>query len=342
MEYIPSDSYSKFSLGQRRKYFVLIFMGLFAALAVAMGLWSGGESFSPGALPGALMESPIERNIFLSLRLPRIVIGILVGAGLAMSGVLAQAVLRNPLASPFTLGISSGAAFGATLSIFWGVISLWVMAASSFLFAALTSAGILTLAKIKNSRPETMVLGGVAIMFLFAAATSLLQYLATEYQVQAMVFWGFGNLGRAGWTEVGVAAAMILLPVPVALRLSWDLNTLAVGEETAASLGANVHRLRLTGIVLIALMAAGSICFTGLIGFVGLVAPHIARMCLGAEHRFLLPGAAFFGIGLVTISDALARSIWAPQVVPIGIITSFLGVPFFFWLLLRNTKEHWQ
>jgi iron complex transport system permease protein len=338
MESTPVDSYVKFSLVQRKKFIVLLFMASFAGLAVWICLTSGGGTFS---LSG-LMDSPIERRVFLSLRLPRIVIGILVGAGLAMSGVLAQAILRNPLASPFTLGISSGAAFGAALSIFFGAASLWLMAASSFVFAGLTSAGILVLARIKNSRPETMILGGVAIMFLLAAGTSLLQYLATEYQVQAMVFWGFGDLGRAGWTEVGASAAMILLPVPLALRLSWDLNTLAAGEETAASLGANVHRLRLTGIVLISLMAAGSICFTGLIGFVGLVAPHIARMCLGVEHRFLLPGAAFFGIGLVTVSDALARSIWAPQVVPIGIITSFLGVPFFFWLLLRNNTEHWQ
>jgi iron complex transport system permease protein len=173
-------------------------------------------------------------------------------------------------------------------------------------------------------------------MFLFAAATSLLQYLATENQVQAIVFWGFGNLGRVGWHEVMVAAFMILVPLPFAIKLSWDLNTLALGEDSAASLGANVTRLRYTGVVIMSLMAAGSICFTGLIGFVGLVSPHITRMCLGTDHRFLIPGSALFGVTLVTLSDTLARSIIAPQILPIGIITSFLGVPFFFWLLLKS------
>jgi iron complex transport system permease protein len=318
-----------------RKRVILAAFVLFAVFSAFLSLWTGhfGESFS------AVWDDPLERKIFLLLRLPRVAAGVLVGAGLAASGVLAQAILRNPLASPFTLGISSGAAFGAALGIFFGVLSLWRMAFLSFIFAAMTSGGIVALAKFKNSKPETMVLGGVAIMFLFAAATSLLQYMATENQVQAIVFWGFGNLGRVGWKEVAVSGAMVLIPLPFAIKLSWDLNTLSVGEDAAASLGANVERVRVMGIVIISLMAAGSICFTGIIGFIGLVSPHITRLCLGADHRFLLPGAALFGVGLVSISDALARNILAPQILPIGIITAFLGVPFFFWLLLRKKQR---
>jgi iron complex transport system permease protein len=132
---------------------------------------------------------------------------------------------------------------------------------------------------------------------------------------------------------------MIIVPLPLALKLSWDLNALSVGEDAAASLGASVEKTRIGGITLISLMAAGSICFTGVIGFIGLVSPHVARMCLGTDHRYLIPGAALFGVGLVCLSDAAARSVLAPQILPIGIITSFLGVPFFFWLLIRKKRR---
>lgn len=305
---------------------------MLAILGAAVGLGSGlgGLGFFP------LTAGPEDERIFLALRLPRVAMGLLVGTGLAISGALSQAILRNPLASPFTLGISSGAAFGAALGIFAGVASIWGLALSAFVFAALTTGGVLLLARYKGGRPETLVLGGVAIMFLFASSTSLLQYMATEQQLQSIVFWGFGNLGRAGWPEVLVAGILILAPAPAAMRLAWDLDVLAAGEETASSLGTDVRKLRLAGVLLISVMSAGSICFTGLIGFVGLVAPHMTRLFLGADHRYLIPGSAFLGATLLTFSDALSRTLWSPQVVPIGILTSFLGVPFFFWLLLRR------
>ncbi len=322
-------------IAQRKRQGLLL--GVLALLLACMLLL--GTSLGSGTFRLPLGLSDHELALFLRLRLPRVLMGALVGAGLAMSGALSQAVLRNPLASPFTLGISSGAAFGAALAIMFGTASQWLMAGNAFVFAALTALGALGLAQLRDNRPETLILGGVAIMFLFSAATSLLQYIATEHQLQAIVFWGFGNLGRAGWPELTLAAAMILVPVPFAMKLSWDFNALLAGEETAASLGVNVRRLRIGGIIASSLMAAGAICFTGVIGFIGLVAPHIARLVLGAEHRFLLPGAALFGAVLVLLSDIVARNICPPQILPIGILTSFLGVPFFFWLLLRNTRR---
>lgn len=330
MHTIPAAHY----LARRKRQNLLL--GLLGLLALSMLLLGASVGNGMVRLPLGLSEH--ELALFARLRLPRVLMGALVGAGLAMSGTLSQAVLRNPLASPFTLGISSGAAFGAALAILLGGMSQWGMAGSAFIFAALTAFAALGFARLRDGRPETLILGGVAIMFLFSAATSLLQYVATEYQVQAIVFWGFGNLGRVGWSELGVAAAMILLPVPFILRLSWELNALLAGEETASSLGVNVRRLRIGGIMAASLMAAGAICFTGVIGFIGLVAPHIARLALGAEHRFLLPGAALFGAALVALSDVLARNICPPQIIPIGILTSFLGVPFFFWLLMRNAR----
>lgn len=332
MHVIPAACY----LARRKRQNLLL--GLLALVALCMLLL--GVSVGNGVVRLPLGLSEHELALFVRLRLPRVLMGALVGAGLAMSGTLAQAVLRNPLASPFTLGISSGAAFGAALAILLGGASQWGMAGNAFVFAALTAFAALGFARLRDSRPETLILGGVAIMFLFSAATSLLQYVATEYQVQAIVFWGFGNLGRVGWSELGMAAVMILLPVPFALKLSWDLNALLAGEETASSLGVNVRRLRIGGILVASLMAAGAICFTGVIGFIGLVAPHIARLALGAEHRFLIPGAALFGASLVTFSDVLARNICPPQIIPIGILTSFLGVPFFFWLLMRKGQNH--
>mgnify|MGYP000215562494 CR=1 FL=1 len=317
MHVIPAACY----LARRKRQNLLL--GLLALVALCMLLL--GVSVGNGVVRLPLGLSEHELALFVRLRLPRVLMGALVGAGLAMSGTLAQAVLRNPLASPFTLGISSGAAFGAALAILLGGASQWGMAGNAFVFAALTAFAALGFARLRDSRPETLILGGVAIMFLFSAATSLLQYVATEYQVQAIVFWGFGNLGRVGWSELGMAAVMILLPVPFALKLSWDLN---------------VRRLRIGGILAASLMAAGAICFTGVIGFIGLVAPHIARLALGAEHRFLIPGAALFGASLVTFSDVLARNICPPQIIPIGILTSFLGVPFFFWLLMRKGQNH--
>ena len=228
MHVIPAACY----LARRKRQNLLL--GLLALVALCMLLL--GVSVGNGVVRLPLGLSEHELALFVRLRFPRVLMGALVGAGLAMSGTLAQAVLRNPLASPFTVGISSGAAFGAALAILLGGASQWGMAGNAFVFAALTAFAALGFARLRDSRPETLILGGVAIMFLFSAATSLLQYVATEYQVQAIVFWGFGNLGRVGWSEFGMAAVMILLPVPFALKLSWDLNALLAGEETASSL----------------------------------------------------------------------------------------------------------
>lgn len=333
---LPCLPCSAMFLAHRVRYFTILllllsFVGCVFVLALGLGPYGWQWPLSRGP--------EVQSQIFLNLRLPRGIMGMLVGAGLAMGGLLTQAVLRNPLASPFTLGISSGAAFGASLVILaGGSFGLWHMAGCAFVFAALTAMVILGVATLRGSRPETLILAGVAVMFLFSAATSFVQFLGTEQQVSAIVFWSFGNLGRAGWAEIIVAACMILLPAPFALRLAWDFNALACGEEGAAALGVSVRSLRIIGIVAASAMTAGAICFTGVIGFVGLVGPHVARFCLGSDHRLLLPGAALFGAGLVTLADALARLLLHPQVIPVGIVTAFLGVPFFFWLLLRKGR----
>jgi iron complex transport system permease protein len=159
--------------------------------------------------------------------------------------------------------------------------------------------------------------------------------------VHEVVFWFFGSLSKAGWPEIGLTSAMILLPFPALLWRAWDFNLLASGDDSALALGVNVNRLRMSAIVAASLVTAGGICFTGVIGFVGLVAPHITRMVIGNDHQFLLPASGLVGALIVVAADTLGRTLWAPQVIPIGIVTSFIGVPFFFYLLMKRSKEYW-
>lgn len=325
------------ALTGRRAARILVLAALLAASAVvslAVGSSSAGLRDT--------LRTGLDGVIFWELRVPRVLMGLLVGSGLAVGGAVTQAVLKNPLASPFTLGVASGAGFGAALGIVLaGAIAKWAVAGGAFGFALVTALFILGVARMKSATPETLVLAGVAIMFLFSAGTSLLQFLGTEQQIQAIVFWSFGNLSRASWTDILIAAGMILPALPLLFLRAWDLNLLLAGDEMAASLGVNVDRLRLAALLLAALMTAGAICFTGVIGFIGLVGPHLARMMVGGDHRFLLPASALSGALLVLVSDCLGRTLFAPHMIPIGIVTAFLGVPFFFALLIRRKREFW-
>jgi iron complex transport system permease protein len=324
-----------------------LFVSLAAALlaaAVIGGLAVGASGLSPGEVVAALFrDTGRAHSIVWALRLPRVLMAALVGLGLGMAGTVFQAILRNPLASPFTLGVGSGAGFGAVIVILFlgGGFQVYRVAGGAFVCAGLSAGLILAVARMKRASSETMILTGIAQMFLFSSLTSLFQYMGTMEQVQEVVFWFFGSLAKAGWREIGIAGALILPPLPLLLRHAWDFNLLASGDDSAAALGVDVERLRVGGVVAGSLMTAGSICFTGVIGFVGLVAPHITRMVIGSDHRFLLPAAGLVGAVLVVTADTLGRTLWAPQVIPIGIVTSFIGVPFFFYLLMRRTREYW-
>jgi iron complex transport system permease protein len=328
-----------------RKTGMLALLAVLLVAVVLAGLCAGASGLSPAQVLGGLArQNDFAATVVWQLRLPRVLMAALVGAGLAAGGVASQAILRNPLASPFTLGVASGAAFGAALVIVSGSMSRWLPAASAFCFALAASFLVLGIARIKRGAAggsSVLILGGVAIMFLFSSLTSFIQYLGTEHEVQAIVFWAFGSLSKACWPEVAVACLMILPPLPLLLRVSWDLNLLAAGDDAARSMGVDVARLRAGGLVLGALATAGAICFTGVVGFIGLVAPHLARMLVGGDHRVLLPAACCLGAALVAAADLVGRTLWQPQIIPIGIMTSFLGVPFFLHLLLRRGREDW-
>lgn len=255
-----------------------------------------------------------------------------------------QGILKNPLASPFTLGIASAAGFGAALAIVLGagfVGGEYLIIFNAFIFTLLASLSVYGLAKYKGITPETMILAGIAIMYLFSAMTSFLQYIGQAEQVQEVVFWMMGSLGRSSWDKVWVVTAVIAACFPYLLLKSWDINALGAGDETAKSLGVDVEKTRVICMVLVSLITASVICFTGTIGFIGLVAPHITRMVIGGDHRFLLPASALVGGLLLLAADTVARTIMAPVILPVGIMTSFLGVPFFVYLFMRRKKQFW-
>jgi len=283
-----------------------------------------------------------------NLRLPRIVMGILAGAGLAIAGAAMQGALRNPLVSPFTVGVASGATLGASLAIIagFGLISAgrFVVMANAFIFAMGTSLLILGIARLRGVTPESFLLVGIALTNFFGAATGLLQFVATEGQLAAVVHWAFGSLTGSSWTNIATVAVVLLICLPIMIRYSWDLNAMSSGgDEVATSLGVNCGRVRTVSMLLASLIAASIITFTGLIGFVGLVAPHITRMLLGGDHRFLLPASCLLGALLLVIADTIGRTIISPAMIPVGIVISFVGAPFFFYLLMvRRRQQYWQ
>ncbi|MCG2759301.1 MAG: iron ABC transporter permease [Desulfobacteraceae bacterium] len=328
--------------GRKVSFIIFLLLLLTGILLIALSLGASSIGFTD-SLTAFFKDSGLAHAIVWKLRLPRIVMAIIVGGGLGLAGTVFQAILRNPLASPYTLGIASGAGFGAVMVIVFGrgIYSEYLIAGNAFFFALLSSFLILGIAKLKGFTTETMILAGIAIMFLFSSLSSLFQYMGTMEQVHEIVFWFFGSLSKVGWKEISIAAVMILFPAPVLLKWSWDFNLLAAGDESAKALGVNVTRIRMLGLVLASLITAGAICFTGVIGFIGLVSPHITRMIIGGDHRFLLPGSALVGAVLVLTADTLGRTLWAPQVIPIGIVTSFIGVPFFLYLLMKERREYW-
>ncbi len=292
-------------------------------------------------------SDPFIEGVVWHLRLPRILLGIVAGAGLAVSGTAMQGVTRNPLVSPFTVGISSAAAFGASMAIMFGLgysgAGTYLIILSAFVSALGCAFLVFFLTRLKRSSPETLVLAGIALTYFFGSLTAILQFFASEQQLNAMVNWTFGSLLGADWDKVAIVATSLLLTLPILIRLSWDLNVIfSGGDETAKSLGINVSRVRTLSLLLSSFITASIICFTGIIGFVGLVAPHVARMVIGGDHRFLLPASCIVGSILVVGADIVGRTIMDPIILPIGIVISFVGVPMFLYLMMTRDTGYWE
>lgn len=323
------------------------------SLLVGASSFSLGDSWAAlwrGLLSGDLASSPLVDQIVWQLRLPRVLIAISGGMALALAGMLMQTILRNPLASPYTLGIASAASFGAALAIMMraSVLSLgaqipynYVVVVNAFLFALLSTAAVYLLTRLQRVTPETIVLLGIAMMFMFSALTSLVQYLGDPDELATLTYWMFGSLNQTTWSMVWIVTAVCFGAAIVSYRWVWDLNALTADDESAASVGINVPRIRLKAMVIASLLTATVVAFVGPIGFIGLVSPHLARMLVGGDHRVLFPISLLVGAIVLLVADTVARTVVAPVVIPVGIITAFIGVPILILLMLRRRAEHW-
>lgn len=340
-----SDFDTAYRRNQIRSITFLLLLTAVLFGAFVLSLCSGSYDTPIGELLKGIFGRSADRKINLVVRnnrLPRICTAILAGSGLGVTGCVLQAILRNPLASASTLGVSQGASFGAAFAIIvlhMGVSGGAAVPVCAFLGSMAVAAVILALSRFRQVNAEGIVLAGVAISSMFTGATTLMQYFADEVELNTLVFWTFGDLGSTGWSDVGKMALVVAVVSLCFYGKRWDFNALLSGEETAISLGINVKRLTMGNMILCCLCSSLIVSQVGLINFIGLAAPHIVRLAVGNNHVYLLPGSALAGAALLLLGDWFARVVISPVILPIGAITSFLGGPLFLWLLFRGGKK---
>ncbi len=333
----------------RARQVMLALAGLLAASSI-LSLGTGASGASLWAALGQLARGEAigtrEAIILFDIRLPRLVLGMLVGAALAVSGAVMQGLFRNPLADPGLVGVGAGAGLGAiTAIVLGGLLPLALRDALSFYLVPLAAflgswATTLLLYRLSTSRGRTsvavMLLGGIALGALAGALSGVLIYMADDAQLRDLTFWGLGSLAGATWDKVLIAGPLIVLALAASPFLARSLNALALGEGPAAHLGIPVQRMKTISILMVAAATGAAVAVSGGIGFVGIVVPHLLRLVTGPDHRYLLPNAALLGATLLIAADMIARMIIAPAELPIGIVTATLGGPFFLWILMRN------
>ena len=323
----------------------LVSLSFVLLAAILLSLRAGSYETPVGELIKGIFGMSSDRKINLvvqNIRLPRICTAILAGGGLGLAGCILQAVLRNPLASASTLGVSQGATFGAAFAIVvlgMGSTAGFGVPVCAFLGSVAVALVILGLSRFRQVSAEGIVLAGVAISSMFTGATTLIQYFADEVELSALVFWTFGDLGSTGWEDLGGMGIVVGVLCVYCIAHRWDYNALLSGEETAVSLGIHVKQLTLVNMVLCCLCSSVVVSQVGLISFIGLVAPHIVRMVVGNNHVYLIPGSILGGAALLLLGDLFARTVISPVILPIGAITSFLGGPLFLYLLFKGGRK---
>jgi iron complex transport system permease protein len=348
------DSYK--GLLRRKALFFFVLLAILCVLAL-YAIAAGTYELSPLKVIRALLgyQEGAAGIVIWNIRMPRIVAAIVAGWGLAISGVAMQCLLKNPLGSPFTLGISHGAAFGAALAIvvlgagatqtsvlrttastLVFVENLFSVTFFAFLGAMAATFVILALSRIKRLTPASIILAGVALSSLFVSGTILIQYFATEVEIATIVFWTFGDVSRSSWQEIGVMTAASVVVTLYFILNRWNLNALSSGEDVAKGIGVEVEKVRLWGMLMAALVAALVTAFHGVIAFLGLLAPHIARRMVGADHRLLIPYSCIVGALLLLLADTVGRILIGSGTLPVGVLTSFMGAPLFLYLLVRG------
>jgi len=335
-----------------KKIIFLISMGILLFFLVILATCKGAINITFREVLSSILK--VDRvgkgRIIWDVRMPRIIAALLVGAGLSLSGTVMQSVLQNPLASPYTLGLSSAAAFGASFAIiFFGVgvsttstiiiNDFFTVAMSAFTFSIISTVAILLLTVLTKISAESMVLAGIAIGSIFSAGLTLMQYLADSVQLSSIVSWTFGDLGRANWNTILIIALVLIPFIVLCSFYRWDFNAMDTGEDSARGLGINPGFVRIIGMVTASILSAVIVSFFGTIAFIGLLGPHIARKLLGGDHRFLLVASPLIGAFILLAADTIARTILSPMILPVGILTSLLGGPLFIYLLVLGRNK---
>jgi iron complex transport system permease protein len=333
-----------------RKYLVMASLALALVFTLVLDISLGPARLGLWEVASTILmpnSAPITTQVIVwDIRMPIAIMAVLVGAALSIAGAEMQTILNNPLASPFTLGISAAAGFGAALALVLGVsiipfAGIFLVSVNAFFFAMLASMAIFFLSSLRGVTIQTVVLLGIALVFLFSSLLALLQYIASEQALQQVVFWTLGSLVKATWPKIGIGICVLLVTFPLFVKHVWTLTALRLGDDKAQSLGINVQRLRLQVLISVSLLAAAAVAFVGTIGFIGLVGPHVARMLVGEDQRFFLPMSAITGAILLSAASIVSKMITPGAIFPIGIITSLVGVPFFVSLILTRRRQLW-
>lgn len=347
----------EFKKRQRKNLYIIFALTVIVILMSLVCLFVGSSHMSISDCLAALFKKRSAGNIRIiwNIRIPRVLAAIIAGAGLSISGLIMQTTLNNSMASPSTLGVSNAAVFGANLSIIafaGGFLSTgnnvanfaiganpYATSIMAFIFSTASILLILGLCRLRSFSPNIVVLAGIAIGAVWTAATTILQFCATDVGISAAVIWNFGDLGRATYRTDAIMLAVVALGLIFFALMSWRYNAILSGEHTASSMGINVDRLRFTSMLFASMITAVCVSFLGTIGFVGIICPHITKKLLGQNHRVSVPVSALLGSLLLLIADTLSRSMGKGSALPVGAITSLLGAPFFIAIIFSK-KEH--
>ena len=339
------DTLKDYSKLKKKKIFLIIGILILIFLSVIVDILTGPAMLSIKQVISTIfnLESTnIAQNIIIwDMRIPMAIMAIIVGCNLGISGALMQTILLNPLSSPYTLGIGSGASFGASFAILFltGLKIIppeYIVAITAFIFAMAACLIIYLIGKFKNMSTSLIVLSGIAMLFTFQSLQALLQFGANEHELQNIIFWTFGSLQKVTWIKLIITLIILVLIFPLIMKNIWKYTALLLGDEKATSLGINVAKLKIITYLYISLLSATAISFVGTIGFVGLVSPHITRVLVGEDQRYFIPVSGIMGGLILSVASILSKVVIPGIIFPIGIITSLIGVPFFFFIVFKS------
>lgn len=330
-------------------------LGVLLMLAALVGLTNGAAHIGPSDVFSVLWEyvssrevaDPVAHTIILDIRMPRIFLGAMVGATLAISGAILQALFRNPLAEPSIIGVAAGAGAAAVATItlggsigILGSLMLYALPVAAFVGGFIATMLVVLIARVNGQTPmTTILLSGIAVAALGGAIMGLMMFISNDDQLRSITFWMLGSLGGATWATILPAVAIMSVVLIAMPTLTYKLNLMLLGEREAASLGLHVDRFKFACVSLVAAGVGAAVAVSGTIGFVGIVVPHLLRMIVGPDHRILLPASALGGAALLLWADVVTRTLAPPAELPIGVLTALLGAPFFLWLLRKATRE---